>query len=469
MMSISVNLLFGIVFEPTPGDQLWNLTAQIGIMTNTIDGDVTRITASDIGSTGYTITTPGKYALIEDVDYATIGLSPAITIDANDVHLDLNNLTINASMAHASGTDIIRITSGKTNVTVEHGTLKSTAANPVCGIDVAASCEQLYFNDLHAIDIPAIETSTSCKDISIFNVRITNNTSPFDAIYFDTDCSELIIDAVDITNGHIYAANGSSNVFISNCTLVNGNVTINGSDIVIEQCTTTSGGIVLANNPNPLLNAIVKNCTSIGGLNGILINTSEDNNCVIQNCIAIDCTISGIGILSTISENCTIEDCTIRNCERGIFILPTTAKNIAIARCTISGSTVAGISANSASDVRIVDCQVSENPGGGIEISFCSCCDVIDTVISKNGQYGLYTTDGGKHYFGFNTFLFNDTVNYSEVDGPNLLLGNVAYIGTGNTNYATDNTDLTGMLATIDPSAPNTAPTSHWVNIDAKS
>jgi hypothetical protein len=110
------------IFDPMPGDQLWLMIDQIGLINQTIAGCVMPVTAKDIGNTGITISAPGNYAFIQDVNYAVLGLTPppAINITTSNVALDLNNFVLSTSNVHAV---LISVASGVSNVVIRNANL----------------------------------------------------------------------------------------------------------------------------------------------------------------------------------------------------------------------------------------------------------------------------------------------------------------------------------------------------------
>lgn len=85
------------------------------------------ITAADIGTTGFVISSPGQWCLGEDVVYNPSGTNPAITISAaavENVTLDLNCKTLSQASKDVLGIDGVLIQPGLTNVVIKNGTIR---------------------------------------------------------------------------------------------------------------------------------------------------------------------------------------------------------------------------------------------------------------------------------------------------------------------------------------------------------
>lgn len=89
------------------------------------------ITQEDIGTTGFTISTSGKYCLAESIIFAAAnpGDTP-ISIEANNITLDLQGNTIDCNGTSNVGIDIV----SATNVTIKNGSIiDSLVANMIVG------------------------------------------------------------------------------------------------------------------------------------------------------------------------------------------------------------------------------------------------------------------------------------------------------------------------------------------------
>ncbi len=99
------------------------------------DVNVVHISQADVGPSGYFITTPGVYCLIEDINWAptssgAFGIpAPAITIDVpagGDVVLNLNGYYLSQAPGNTQiFTAGIKVTSNMNNIIIENGTVKN--------------------------------------------------------------------------------------------------------------------------------------------------------------------------------------------------------------------------------------------------------------------------------------------------------------------------------------------------------
>ena len=100
------------------------MTREIVIDTNNLlDVSLCRpglITAADVGITGLTITTSGVYLLAENISFSPVLAASAITIDSDDVQLDLQcfSLSQGNAVADVSG---IEVATGHSNILVKDG------------------------------------------------------------------------------------------------------------------------------------------------------------------------------------------------------------------------------------------------------------------------------------------------------------------------------------------------------------
>ncbi len=128
------------VFNPTPGDRLWNLAAETGVIASAIEGTQTRIQQSSVAAGTYTISSSGRYALVENITAPSGAI--AITIVADDVYLDLNGFTINGA---GGATALISIDAGRKNITIINGRLINAVGH---GIRILDGCLGIALQDI---------------------------------------------------------------------------------------------------------------------------------------------------------------------------------------------------------------------------------------------------------------------------------------------------------------------------------
>ena len=203
--------------------------------------DCFMITQEDIDA-GFTISSPGKYCLVENVTHTSA--NTAITIAADNVTLDLGGHTIDGENTATNG---ILINNTRENITIQNGTV------------------------------------TSCTSTGIF---IENTTRL--CIANITSVDSLLGIFIDIC----------TNVFIKNCIIKN-----NSSGVIIR--TVTNGTIkkcISQNNNaagfyiNACNNTIILNCKAINNsTNGFLLRFSSDN-VTICRCLAVNNNNNGFAI-----------------------------------------------------------------------------------------------------------------------------------------------------------------------------
>ena len=118
----------------------------IACPTITCDVNVVHISQSNVGPTGYSITTSGRYCLIENIVFSPSDPPiSAITISASNVELNLNGYTLSQgnTVANANGITV----SGVSEVIVKNGNVESFTR---AGIAID-SCERTLIQDLTVV------------------------------------------------------------------------------------------------------------------------------------------------------------------------------------------------------------------------------------------------------------------------------------------------------------------------------
>lgn len=325
MMSVCLNT--SAIFDPMPGDQLWSMINQIGLINQTIAGCVMPITANDIGSTGFIITEPGNYSFIQDVNYTGVGVIPAINISVSDVALDLNNFTL--STANSSAV-LISVASGVSNVVIRNAHLTgglhsiqligtnsyvaianvSASGAAAEGILIGTGASNIACNEILSQQhgTHGMSVSGTNDSIAVLNSRFVSNTGNglfiqgTNHIYV-AKCSAITntLSGFNMDTGSnllMYLCHGSNNT-------VNG-ISINGitnaivSDITTQRnqnvgtgCANLSGlqlsnlnsdldahGIQLADNTGVVLENII---ISRAENNGIFVNGTVENDSLYKN------------------------------------------------------------------------------------------------------------------------------------------------------------------------------------------
>lgn len=123
----------------------------------------------------YTISSPGVYCLATDVSFTpTASFTSAITIDAPNVVLDLNNNTL--SQATVTNTGLVGITiNGQRNIIIKNGTVSGFNQN---GIFTQANTTTSAFNDqLIFENLNVLTNGTAAGPEGVGGIVITNATN----------------------------------------------------------------------------------------------------------------------------------------------------------------------------------------------------------------------------------------------------------------------------------------------------
>jgi len=285
----------------------------------------TEITADDIGTTGYTITEPGRYILSGNVDFSPTGAATAITIDSDNVTLDLCNMTLRQANAPTAYTvNGVAINASRKNIAIQNGTIRTMEGDGILVGDGAVniSLEDLFLIDEEDDGIDCVGTvtglmvnrvlATACSnrgielaegsEIVIINSIISNNQGG--GIYIEpiTGTAERIcilssLIGSNLSHGiHIIGTSGTvSQVVIDDCIVssqAGGGDGIRFNQVIDSSikgcfCSSNAGdGIELtgACNDVELLGNI---CGSSTAQRGIYMSSSSLEDCSIQNNVLI--------------------------------------------------------------------------------------------------------------------------------------------------------------------------------------
>lgn len=314
------------------------------------DGIGDFITDADVGLTGTTIGLPGKYILCEVIDTTA---STAITIDADNVELDLNGFSIiNAGTA-------ININSGHSNITIRNGLIKDTTGN---GIDIdTASCIFIANIWVENSGDEGIYAEFS-SNVIIKNVQLTGASS--DGLCFFT-CDNVIVQDALCSNNSASGLNfdSSSRITIKNCLCPN-----NGDQgIHMEICNTFE-----------IHNCLCPNNT----VNGILIFTSD--NGLVKDNVCNSNTLEGIALTTNCSQIKVIGNICIGNGTNGIELDTATNcyvfENIGLLNTTSGANFV-----ESAGGPNTFLSNWALEPEGGINQNYISTTSTINQVTIDQG------------------------------------------------------------------------------------
>ena len=136
-------------------------------------GTQTLIHQNDLGATGYIISSPGHYALGESISFSPVSAASAITINTDNVHLDLNCFMLSQENSQP-GVNGITINSSQNNLSILNGMISNFSnngievGNDVDGLNIQATLFEdnargIHFNGSQANPI----TSASINNIEL--------------------------------------------------------------------------------------------------------------------------------------------------------------------------------------------------------------------------------------------------------------------------------------------------------------
>ena len=500
------------VFNPTSGTPVWNIAAETGIIASAIEGTQTRIQQSDLSGGTYTISSPGRYAVVENLT-APAGAT-TINITADDVYLDLNGFTIDGS---GGGANVINAAAGTSNLYIGNGVIKNA---PSIAVNIRANTTNVILENIQALSSSAgvgfqIQDTntcvlTNCATANNALAGISLNTAENVIIKnFSSDSDTAVgISLVDSNNVEIEEvtifASGTNGVSFSGTTSI---VSLDNFEIFQPG----SNGISIANNVN---NISVKNGVIINPASNA-INCAGDNTLIqIEHVTASDAGLNGYAFGSQ-CFNILLDNCIAERCLSSGFTA-TDLGNSSWLNCSANQNTINGFSLDSTGTVNtdfrgqniVIDgCSAQGNDGSGFILGYSfpySVCTLQSCVALQNGINNYYFSatrsiirnniaesagtsnfklrDGvtSNNSTGFNLLIDNtcQTLNLpvgSNFDdmtfNGNLYLGNVAFSIPGSmTNYRTTAATTNPIRTVIAPdvSSPVSGTMERWRNISAE-
>jgi parallel beta-helix repeat protein len=344
----------------------------------------------------YTITTSGYYTLCGDITINS--MSPAITISANNVTLDLNGYTITNSQGRGI------LCNAVTNVAIMNGSIMPLQE----AIAILGGCQDVFVQSIQAINSaqPAFNivgsTGIMLEYCTSSNWNSTTVPStPTTAVYVGTSGDVIVRNCIvnSIRNPlFIYGLTTSDPtgpIEISNCTVTDtvsaGFYILNTTgytsgpifDVTLQNCladTTGTGFLIQGAGTAPhysigptLVRCTAQNTTQFG------FSFNSIQQTVMSDCMSIISVLSGVafnGVINSVCQrilsqqapsgsgfeilnatNCTFRSCTVTNNLNGFFIASTTSA-VTLDNCLASNNSGPGIN-NSGSNVTIVDTRSS--------------------------------------------------------------------------------------------------------------
>jgi hypothetical protein len=281
-----------------PGEGIWNVTTRIGIVLDQLlCGGSTLcdvlIHQSDIGNGGtFTITGSNTYyCLAQSVTFNT---GSAITINANNVTLDLNGHVIDGGRNTTNG---ITLGNGVRNVIIKNGTIQNIGGT-TAGSNGSAITD-------------AAVITTQLQNITIKDMNFNNNSQSMISMqknFASLDVNELLIENCHANSSGGIAILGGA-IVVQGCEinfLLKSSMTLSYAieliaitssryclveDCILTGSFTTGAGMALVGHRN----AIVRNCimegslvggSLVAGVQGVAIAIQECKNATISDCIA---------------------------------------------------------------------------------------------------------------------------------------------------------------------------------------
>lgn len=385
--------------------------------------------ATDLSET-FTISNPGYYTLVQDVDYR--GTATAITISSSNVTLDLGGRNLYGTN-NTGGSRVINIAAGKDNIVIKNGHIGN-------------------FKDA------GITISENCKSIRIENVSISN-------------CTNKGINIVG-TNG-----NNCSEISINNCIVSHTVATEDGTEdnaigLLMDYCDNVT-----------VSNSIFGTSTTSSGIAGGVYVTRA------KNITFINCDTSSI---SATAGSDALGIGAANNCQNFSFINCTANNNRASAQNSsgfgfiIDGSTAACHGAS------FINCEAKGNTGGtssgdidGMSNGYGFSLESTHETYFENCKasynngldagYGFYMLNSSNNYYVNCKALGNQATGGSNTSLDQTSGGHGFYTDTGSGNtfeqcLSKGNKTTNGMTNTLSSGFFSTGETnSSWIDCEARS
>jgi hypothetical protein len=392
-----------------PGEAIWRVASRIGEALNVVQSQICALQATapatagidctfifgqeDIGPGGvYIISVPGTYCMKETV---TLTSGSGITVNSNDVTIDLQGHTINGA---GNSTTAIELGDGVQNVIIQNGIIENLGGVSPDGIGIRDT----------------VGNVTTLENITIQNVNFNNNSVA--AISFNQAAAGT------------YDVDG---MLIRNCRSDNsGQIFVQGISGIVEGCEVhenrgagIQGGITAQGPTSAVLatNFVIRDCisTSSFGSNLIPIEIINTNNATVQNCVAQG-GLTGFGpgnnssgIFIYVYTNAFISDCVVEGCFRGFNVtVPLGGGSLTIERCAALGTAFLGFEVDSydiVSPTKLIDCVAEDCGFWGFLLFHQGFGGTLSDVIYK----GCCAT--GCSASGFAAFAFSSPTTISHL------------------------------------------------------
>ena len=432
-----------------PGEALWNVLTRVGEATNVIESQLCTLMRmstdlacsftfgqSNIGSGGiYTISVPGTYCMTENV---TFTFGPAITINANNVTLDLQGHYIDGGSNPVLSAIQLATGVGSTlhSITIQNGTIQNLSGSLPRGIGQGGTNSSLV--------------NIVVRDIDFFNII---GTTGIGYAFNATSQGILIENCTTFNGGAIWALmNAGSSAIIRNIRAEqydHGFAEIlaeapsgRGASVVIEDCIMTTSAPVGVSafayiEAAFTANAVVRNCVVDGGTNlGFLLLNVE--NGVVSDCIAQNVDSIGFSIAVANSFSIVLERCVAQyNGQQGFRIGANMLRSVNVTDCRANNNTSNGFSVESIASIDAItfkNCYAAQNDVCGFLLNNHNGGEILNAgfdgcVAQDNGGDGFNLDNTPTALRTFANIFFNDCVSQGNSGGGIYL--NSTYLGDG--------------------------------------
>jgi hypothetical protein len=468
------------------------------------------ITPTMIGTTGYIINTPGKYCLAGYTVYNNT-TTPAITVSASNVFLDLNGYTINLNNTAFAG---VFISPGVGNVLIENGAI-TNSPQPLAppnaqgfGIALGAGVFNILMRNIETDKcFVGIGTLDGCSNISIKDCHMyrfgfdygANNYRGVGFLFSSTQASTTPSSRVYNLSMDHCIANSSTGQFAYGLRAVAGGYISNSSGQLGFNVPIAIAGTSEGNTEESRIflvlgcdDVIIDNANTINGRNGIIMQNC--NSCIVKNSTVSEYSRQGLLIANSAFPPLNVtplngasgQDNSIINCvahnsiinpnqfapfdangaDRGISISLVGVSNNIIDNCegtgNLTGAVQAGLALLLAGGVTpstqniIRNCTFSHNTNGIFSQSNTNIRNHFDNIIiNYNVTAGVVDpTNPNDNLYENNTANFNGPINaqstnYSTAVRPVVNTTLVANSFTNPVAYYANRTNATGGAVNV--------------------
>jgi hypothetical protein len=444
------------------------------------------ITAADIP---YTITAPGYYVLSESVEYAPLVAIPAITIDADDVVLDLCNNTI-TQVNDLAGVVGIQVNPNHSSVEIQNGR-ESITDFTSAGILVLEGNSVIRLTNLSVlrcgrstfigqITIPPAQTfdyaagiafrgtdQNHITNVTIRNIAATFNTAPAAIVPSGALAAGMFMQLVDnaLIEDSAFNQNGPS---ATTPNIAAGTVFAGSTSIKVVNCmgnnniaTESSAGFLGAPSASQVPTQRIEFVGITVNDNATGTNSAGMALLLVQDFSIRQTTGQGNSFATFILVSCqngVIEDCAAPGQQTNGF-LTIGSSSVVVKNCTATGNTLASIMGvgtgfvdgngqNNTYDycVAINNGTNVPNDGGGFAVSDGTNISITNSISKGNQGVGIRVSGGSSQGF-FKDNIVNSNTQGGIVDFSGFFPNTNAYIS----NYAELNGVTNYLLPTGTP------------------